>query len=103
MKSEEVTKRILVEFPDAMVKAIRKRVKEASRPCKGATLNAFVRYACGHALGESFEGEKFPILSSGGRRPNAGRKPSKPAVRASAETVGSRSRSTSAKSRTSAQ
>lgn len=75
MKKEEATKRILVEFPDSMIKAIRRRVKETTRPCKGATLNAFVRYACGCALGESFEGEKFPILSSGGVRPNAGRKP----------------------------
>ena len=75
MKKEEATKRILVEFPDSMIKAIRQRVKETTRPCKGATLNAFVRYACGNVLGESFEGEKFPILSSGGRRPNAGRKP----------------------------
>lgn len=69
---------------------------------KNISVSEYIRRAVIEKL--SLEtGKKYDGLQWGGVRSNSGRKPSKPAVRASAETVGSRSRSTSAKSRTSAQ
>lgn len=79
------TQRVLIEFPISMIESIKARLRENPRSFKGKTLNAFVRFACGRELGEKFEGEKFPVLSSGGRRPGAGRKPKSELLKKSAK------------------